>query len=104
MTTAPTTHDCNETVNAVGIRCSALLGADCGVLTPDSQVPHLRKYAGRKMSEVPKWFWQFMWDKAGYGGFGERRGWQGRIADYLEAHCGFRQEPRPVWAYEAPNK
>jgi hypothetical protein len=25
MTTAPKTPDCNETVNAVGIRCSALL-------------------------------------------------------------------------------
>ena len=76
---------------------------DCGPLNPESLVPHIRKYAGRKMSDVPKGFWRFMWDKAGYGSFGQRRGWSGRISDYMEAHCGFWQEPRPEWAYEQPN-
>ena len=52
------------------------------------------------MGEVPLRFWEFMWTRAGYGDFGERRGWQGRVADYLEIHCGFWQDPRPAWAYE----
>ena len=71
---------------------------DCGELSPDSPVPKLRKYKGKKMSDVPKSYWKWLWDKS-YGKFGKRNGWQGRIADYLEEHAGFWQEDRPSVEY-----
>lgn len=71
---------------------------DCGPLTPDSPVPRLRKYKGKKMSDVPKSYWKWMWDNS-YGSFGKRSGWQGRIADYLEEYAGFWQEDRPSVEY-----
>jgi len=51
------------------------------------------------MGEIKPGFWKFMWEKAGYGRFGERRGWQGRLADYMETYCGFWQEDRPKANY-----
>lgn len=75
---------------------------DPGVLTPISHMPSFSKYAGWRMADIPEGFWGFLWEKAGYGRFGGRRGVPGRLADYMETYCGFWQEPRPTWSYDWP--